>query len=66
MANEQRQSSEPWTLETVPFIILILIASHILALVSNSKTTSKEEGTLSYCTIHNRATAHQFESILMD
>ncbi|PWA50437.1 hypothetical protein CTI12_AA415980 [Artemisia annua] len=36
MANEEKQissSSGPWILELVPFIVVVLIAAHVLALV---------------------------------
>ena len=37
MANEQRSSTGPWILEAMPFIVVLLIAAHVFALVlSNS------------------------------
>ncbi|PRQ26853.1 hypothetical protein RchiOBHm_Chr6g0299081 [Rosa chinensis] len=33
MANQQPPSLRPWFLEAVPFIVLLLIAAHVLALV---------------------------------
>ncbi|XP_022935881.1 uncharacterized protein LOC111442654 [Cucurbita moschata] len=33
MANQQQVDSRPWILDVVPFIVVILIAAHVLALV---------------------------------
>lgn len=41
MANEQHSSSlRPWLLDAVPFVVVLLIAAHVLALVHSQKTTS--------------------------
>ncbi|KAG7029467.1 hypothetical protein SDJN02_07806 [Cucurbita argyrosperma subsp. argyrosperma] len=33
MANEKRSSTGPWILEAMPFIVVLLIAAHVFALV---------------------------------
>lgn len=41
MANEQHSlSPRPWLLDAVPFMVVLLIAAHVLALVHSQKTTS--------------------------
>uniref|UniRef100_A0A7N2KTP9 Uncharacterized protein n=1 Tax=Quercus lobata TaxID=97700 RepID=A0A7N2KTP9_QUELO len=41
MTNEQHSSSpRPWLLDAVPFVVVLLIAAHVLALVHSQKTTS--------------------------
>lgn len=37
MANQQNVDSRPWILDVVPFIVVILITAHVLALVLKSK-----------------------------
>ncbi|CAK9317557.1 unnamed protein product [Citrullus colocynthis] len=37
MANQQQVDSRPWILDVVPFIVVILIAAHVLALVLKSQ-----------------------------
>ena len=37
MANQQQVDSRPWILDLVPFIVVILIAAHVLALVLQSQ-----------------------------
>ncbi|KAK7842101.1 hypothetical protein CFP56_014284 [Quercus suber] len=47
MANEQHSSSpRPWLLDAVPFMVVLLIAAHVLALISHRETASEEKGTL--------------------
>ncbi|KAL3818431.1 hypothetical protein ACJIZ3_004336 [Penstemon smallii] len=46
MANPQQTSIRPWFLELVPLIVVILIAAHVLALISNRKAASKNEKAL--------------------
>ncbi|KAF7817318.1 Transmembrane protein [Senna tora] len=33
MAKDQHTSSRPWILDAVPFLVVVLIAAHVLALV---------------------------------
>ncbi|KAI3722998.1 hypothetical protein L2E82_34259 [Cichorium intybus] len=46
MANpdQQQTSIKPWILEVVPFVVVVLIAAHVIALISYRKTpwTKKE------------------------
>ncbi|KAG7024397.1 hypothetical protein SDJN02_13211 [Cucurbita argyrosperma subsp. argyrosperma] len=55
MANQQQVDSRPWILDVVPFIVVILIAAHVLACfvsglldlqISDGQQASKAESTL--------------------
>ncbi|KAE8649931.1 hypothetical protein Csa_012813 [Cucumis sativus] len=41
MANKHNVDSRPWILDVVPFIVVILITAHVLALASKEESTLK-------------------------
>ncbi|RYQ85142.1 hypothetical protein Ahy_B10g104647 [Arachis hypogaea] len=43
MAKDLHTSTQPWILDTVPLIVVILIGAHVVALISHSEAASAEE-----------------------
>ncbi|KAI5403891.1 hypothetical protein KIW84_051148 [Lathyrus oleraceus] len=47
MAREQHSLAPPWALDAGPLFLVLLIAAHVLGLISDSETTATEaEGSL--------------------
>ncbi|KAL5074471.1 hypothetical protein RYX36_013455, partial [Vicia faba] len=47
MARDQHSSTPPWALDAGPLFLVLLIAAHVLGLISDSETTTTEtEGSL--------------------
>ncbi|MED6165796.1 hypothetical protein PIB30_103021 [Stylosanthes scabra] len=43
MAKDLHTSAQPWMLDTVPLIVVILIGAHVVALISHSEAASAED-----------------------
>ncbi|KAH0990303.1 hypothetical protein GBA52_001786 [Prunus armeniaca] len=60
MANPQQISLRPWILEAVPFIVVLLIVAHVLALEIQARGTNI---LFDFCVISHLYLSYAFDSV---